>query len=196
MTEPQGLDNLKRIWQGQPTEDTKLTLEQVREKARSFQLQKRVAGLVALPISIGLTILFSRGLARAWVEHRPGGLILIPFLVFCLHSVYHSIILIGTRRIAANAGFKTSLEAYRSHFERERYVTPRAWIIVGLMMLAGTISALGLWIQLPVFPVKDAVEFGFGYVLIGLITYVGIRFKYRQIDHALHLVEGLERDIG
>ena len=105
---------------------TKLTLEQVREKVRSVQLQKRVTGFVMLPIAVGITIFLGRFLAQAWAEHRPAWL-LIVLVAVCLHGVYHSITLIRTRRTDANAGFENSLDAYRAHFALERALTPRGW---------------------------------------------------------------------
>jgi hypothetical protein len=194
VTQPNGLDDFKRIWRGQSTEDTKLTLEQVRQKARSLQLRRQVIGFVLLPFSIVMTILFSWLMWRAWVEHRPGGLLLIPIVV-CLQGIPLSIKLIRTRRIAADAGFKTSVEVYRAQFELERALTPRVWGSFGALMLAGAIGAVDLWIQSPVFPAWDAAEFGVGYILIGVIVYLAIRYKNRQIDRALHIVHGLEQDI-
>lgn len=62
-------------------------------------------------------------------------------------------------------------------------------------MLAGVSAVLYLWFQSPVFPARDAFEFAFGAVLIGVLVYLGIRHKNRQIDKALRVVDGLERDI-
>jgi hypothetical protein len=194
MTEQSPLDDFKRIWRGQSTEDTKLTLEQVREKARGFQVLKRAVGFVMLPFSVVMTIFFSRGMARAWMEHRPGGLLLIPIGV-CLQLIYLSISLTRARSVAPDAGFRTSLEVYRAHFELERALTPRVFGLFGLLMLAGAIGAVDLWMQSRVFPAWDAADFSLGYVLIGVIVYFSIRYKYRQIDHALHMAEGLEKDI-
>jgi hypothetical protein len=194
MTEPQGLDNLKRIWQGQSTEDTKLTLEEVRERAQRFQLEKRVAGWIILPASLLMTSFFIRLFVQAWREHRPGGAMLIPIVV-CLNLLYVSILFIRSRKLASDAGLRTSLETYRAHFEQERALTPRVWGSFGAMMLLGAIGALNLWMQARVFPTRFAIQFGIAYVLIGVIGYLGIRYKYRQIDQALRMVDGLERDI-
>jgi hypothetical protein len=194
MTEPQNLNDFKRIWQGQSTEDTKLTLEQVREKARSYQSQKRVGGLISLPISIFLTILFSRTMVRAWMEHRPEGETLIPILVG-LWLIHRSIMWIGSRKLAPNAGFRTSLEVYRAHFEQVRALIPWIWGSMIAIMVATTIGAINLWMQSPVFHAWDVAQFGLAYALIGVIIYLGVRYKYRQIDQALHMVEGLDRDI-
>ena len=194
MTEPQGLDNIKRIWQGQSTEDTKLTLEQVREKARSYQSKKRIGGFIMLPLSIFLTILFSRAMAGAWMEHRPEGEVLIPILVGLL-LIYRSIMLIRSRKLAPNAGFSTSLEVYRAHFEQVRALVPWVWGSMIAIILATTIGAMNLWMQSPVFHPWDVAQFGLAYALIGVIVYFGVRYKQRQIDQALRMVEGLERDI-
>jgi hypothetical protein len=194
MTEPQGLDNLKRIWQGQSTEDTKLTLEEVRERAQRFQLEKRVVGWIMLPLSLFMTSFFIRLMVQAWMEHRPGGAILIPIVV-CLNLLYVSIMFIRSRKLASDAGVRSSLEAYRAHFEQERTLIPRVWGSFGAILLLGAIGALDLWMQARVFPIGAAVQFGIALALMGVIGYLGIRYKNRQIDHALHLVDGLERDI-
>ena len=119
MTEPQGLDNWKRIWQSQSREDTKLTLEQVREKARSLQLQRRTVGWALLSIAILMMTFYIRLMVRTLAEHRPGGVILIP---------------------------------------------------IGVCILYICISVI-------------------------FLVYLGIRHKSRQINQALRMVDGLERDV-
>lgn len=194
MTGPDRMDDFKRIWQGQDTEDTKLTLEQVREKAGGFQSQKRVVGWVTLPFTTGITIFFSWLLLRAWMEHRPEVVMLIPIFV-CLNFVYFSISLIRSPKVDPGTGFKTCLDVYRAHFEQERTLRRRVWLPIGLMLLAIAIGAVNVWRQSPIFPIRDAAQLGLGYILIVGLLYLGGRYKDRQIDRALHMVEGLERDI-
>jgi hypothetical protein len=147
-----------------------------------------------LPLSIFLTILFSRALVRAWMEHRPEGETLIPILVG-LWLIYMSIMFIRSRKLAPNAGFSTSLEVYRAHFEQVRALIPWVWGSMIALMLATTIGAINLWVQSPVFHAWDVAQFGLAYALIGVIIYIGVRYKHRQIDQALRMVDGLERDI-
>src|SRR5262245_35231177 len=147
-----------------------------------------------MPFSIVMTIFFSWLMWRAWVEHRPGGLLLVPIVV-CLQGIPLSIMLIRTRRIPVDAGLKTSLEVYRAQFELERALIPRVWGSFGAVMLMGAIGAVDVWIQSPVFPTWDAAEFGVGYILIGVLVYLAIRYKNRQIDWAIHIVHRLEQDI-
>jgi hypothetical protein len=124
-----------------------------------------------------MTIFFRWLSVRAWVEHRPGGLLLIP-IIACLQFIPISILVIRRPRVLPTAGYSTALKVYAlisnwSGIWRHNYGVPLArW------MPGGAIGAVDLCTQAPVFHVWDAAEFGLAYV-----------YKKRQIEQALQMIE-------
>jgi hypothetical protein len=111
-----------------------------------------------------------------------------------LYFVYLSIKMIRNRAVATDAGFRTSLDLYRSHYEWERRMISRIWGAVEILMFLAAITAIDRWMEMARFPTADATQVGLAYLLFWAVAFVIIRQHHRTIDRALHMVDGLEND--
>ena len=120
----------KKIWQDQPTEPIKMSLDEIRRKAQTLQTKSRLKVLAAMLIGLFLCIAFARmAVVVEDVIPRIGWGMLS---LYGLYGVYHAFRWIWPGRLAADATFSTSLEFYRKELERQRDYSWRLWRRSGL----------------------------------------------------------------
>lgn len=115
----------KKIWQDQPTEPIKMSLEEIRRKAQKLQMKGRLRVLAAMIIGLFLCIAFAR--MAAVVED------LIPRIgwgmmsLWGLYGAYAAYKWIWPGRLAEDATLSTSLDFYRGELERKRDYDRHVW---------------------------------------------------------------------
>jgi hypothetical protein len=156
------INDPQKIWQDQPTEAMKMSLDEIRRRAQKLQTKGRLAALSTIVIGLVLCVLFALSSARPQeVVGRIGWGMLS---LWGLYSAYQAYKWIWPGRLAADATFGTSLDFYRSELERSRDYGRQVWRRAGLtfcfaglalVILPGLIGALRtprlLWNVVPFF---------------------------------------------
>src|SRR6266849_6558943 len=108
----------KKIWQDQPTEPIKMSLDEIRRKAQKFQTKSRLKVLAGMVIGLFLCVSFARMSAKVPdLVPRIGWGVLSLWALYCACQAYKWI---WPRRLAEDATLSTSLDFYRSELERRR----------------------------------------------------------------------------
>jgi FtsH-binding integral membrane protein len=135
------LKDPKKIWQDQPTEPIKMSLEEVRRKAQNFQTKSRLKVLAAMVIGLFLCIAFAR--MAAVVEEMIPRIGWGMMSLYGLYGAYAAYRWMWPRRLAEDATLSTSLDFYRSELERKRDYERHIWRRSGLTFcFAGVALAL------------------------------------------------------
>lgn len=131
----------KKIWQDQPTEPIKMSLEEIRRKARKFQAKGRLKVLAAMVIGPFVCVASAHMAAGVQdVVPRIGWGVLS---LWGLYGAYATYKWIWPRRLAEDATLSTSLDFYRSELERRRDYERHIWRRSGLTFcFAGVALAL------------------------------------------------------
>jgi hypothetical protein len=187
----------KQIWQNQPTEPIRMSLDEIRRRAHNLETKDRLAALVYMALALGLCVFFGLSFARTpYLVTRIGWAVLS---LWCLYSVYHGYKWIWPRRLAADATFSASLIFYRNELERKRDYVRHAWRRAGL-----TWCFVGLAIVL-VPPLIQALETAPPLLVKALRFFVllGIWFalffpmkkrKQNKLQREIDELNGLERE--
>jgi hypothetical protein len=185
---PDEFSDPKKIWQNQPTEATKMSLDEIRSKARRVQRRAQAAAILWVVIGLALCVAF----AHSFVKDQ-GLLLRIGWGILSLWSLYgayHAYKWIWPGSLAEDGTLRTSVDSYRSELERQRDYGLHIWRRSGL-----TFCFLGLaFVVLP--PIikalatprllKNAVPF-FVLLLLWFIAFYfqrkrGQRRLQREID--------------
>jgi FtsH-binding integral membrane protein len=119
------LNDPKKIWQEQPTEPIKMSLEEIRRKAHKLQTKSRLKVVAAMAIGLFLCIAFARmAVVVEDVIPRIGWGMLS---VYGLYGAYAAYKWIWPGRLAEAATLCTSLDFYRSELERKRDYERHIW---------------------------------------------------------------------
>jgi hypothetical protein len=122
---PDEFPDPKKIWQEQPTEATKMSLEEIRRKAHQFHSRSRLKALTAIVIGIALCGVFAAVSAKAqYLVLRIGWGILSLWGVYGAWMAYKWV---WPSNLAEDAAVTTSLEFYRNELERRRDYTRHIW---------------------------------------------------------------------
>jgi hypothetical protein len=124
------MNDPRRIWQDQPTEVMKMSLDEVRRRAQKLELRDRLSTLASIVIGFFLFFLciwFAR--IGAGLAPRIGWAMLS---LWALYYVYQAYKWVWPGRLAADATFSTSLEFYRKELERKRDYGRHIWRRAGL----------------------------------------------------------------
>jgi hypothetical protein len=213
MTQLGAEDEFKRIWQTQPQEKMKMSLEQIREKGLRLQRMRRLVGWTTLPVFLLCTLFFVWVLIRAaagplWIAAygaSSGGRLLwiaidrlpiIPIGVG-IYLIHLSIsFFIRTKTHASGSGPKTSVVAYRAYLEWERSVQRRIVAVLAISMIGFLLDATGWWMSVSAFPLQDALQFGLAYGLIGILIYIGCRHHRFKLRREFRMLDALEAGNG
>jgi hypothetical protein len=156
------MNDPQKIWQDQPTEAIKMSLDEIRRRAQKLQTKGRLAALSTIVIGLVLCVFFALSSARPQeVVGRVGWGMLS---LWGLYAAYQAYKWIWPGRLAADATFSTSLDFYRSELERSRDYARHVWRRAGLtfcfaglalVVIPGLIGALRnprlLWNVVPLF---------------------------------------------
>jgi hypothetical protein len=127
---PDEFPDPKKIWQEQPTEATKMSLEEIRRKAHQFHSRGRLKALTAIVIGIALCGVFAVTFAKPqYLVLRIGWGILS---LWALYGAYQAYKWIWPSSLAADATLSTSLEFYRRELEKRRDYLRHIWRRSGL----------------------------------------------------------------
>jgi hypothetical protein len=135
------MNDPKKIWQDQPTEPIKMSLDEIRRKAQKLQTQGRLKVLAGMVIGLFLCVAFARMSAKVPdVVPRIGWGVLSLWALYCAYQAYKWI---WPRRLVEDATLSTSLDFYRSELERRRDYERHIWRRSGLTFcFAGLALAL------------------------------------------------------
>jgi hypothetical protein len=121
----------KQIWQTQPTEQMRMSLEEIRRKARALQTKARLSALTQVVIGIALCIFFGWTCARARdVVPRIGWGVLSVWGIYGAFQAYRWV---WPSSLATDAPLSTSLAFYRRELERQRDYERQIWVKSGLI---------------------------------------------------------------
>jgi hypothetical protein len=124
------MNDPKKIWQSQPTEAIKMSLDEIRRKAQKLQTKARMSALVTIVIGLVLCVFFGRAFAVAQNAVPRIGLGMLS--LWGLYAAYQAYKWTWPGRLAADATFSTSLDFYRSELERSRDYGRQVWRRAGL----------------------------------------------------------------
>jgi hypothetical protein len=127
---PDEFSDPKKIWQSQPTEATKMSLDQVRRKARKLQTRARAAAVLWIVIGLALCVAFAHSFFK-----DQGLLLRIGWGILSLWSLYgayHAYRWIWPGNLTDDGTLRTSVDSYRSELERQRDYGLHIWRRSGL----------------------------------------------------------------
>jgi hypothetical protein len=191
------IDDLKVIWQNQPTGTSAMTVKLIRSKARELRAKTRrqLLGTVAGPLAAAFFYAF--GIR----EFPPLEHVLHPLFAFAL--VWSLVGLYFLNRgmwstvMPGDAGLSTGLEFCRGEIERRRYLLRR----VLLWSLGPVLLAIGTFIlALAMIGTKDRGLLPNGLpflalVVVWIIGYFAIRMReQRDLKREIDELNDLERD--
>lgn len=124
------MNDPRKIWQDQPTEAMKMSLDEIRRRAQKLQAKNRISALVTIVIGFVLCVWFARACAGTQDAVPRIGLGMLS--LWGLYAAYQAYKWIWPGRLAANATFSTSLDFYRWELERRRDYARHIWRRAGL----------------------------------------------------------------
>jgi hypothetical protein len=124
------MNDPKKIWQDQPTEAIRMSLNEIRRKAHKLQMKARLAALAWFVMGLVLCVFFARTSANAHgvVERIGWGMLSL----WGLYGAYQAYKWIWPGSLAANATMSTSLDFYRRELERRHDYVQHVWRRSGL----------------------------------------------------------------
>ncbi len=165
-----------------------MSLEEIRTKSRQLEVYRRRVGWAILPISVLFTLF---GLIKMNTQITlPDKGIQVAATGFMAFLAYVSVSLIRARTTPPDAGLKTSVDAYRTHFEWERTMFPRVFGGFGLLTVA--VNA-GLWIG-KAFSTRDVLESLSGGALLGIVIYIAYRHNRSKLNREFRMLDSLETE--
>lgn len=119
------LDNPQKIWQSQPVEGTKMSVETIRLRAGKFERRIIRKNLRESIIGLGVIALFSYYLAKSdQMVFRVTWALFIAGMVWIIINLFRK----GTpKNMPADMGSSSSLEFFRSELERQRDLVQDVW---------------------------------------------------------------------
>jgi hypothetical protein len=124
------LKDPKKIWQDQPTEPIKMSLNEIRRKAEKFQTKSRLKVLTGMVIGLFVCVAFARmAVVVEDVIPRIGWGMLSVWGLYCAYQTYRWMC---PKRLAEDATLSTSLDFYRSELEKRRDYERHIWQRAGL----------------------------------------------------------------
>ncbi len=193
---PDEFPDPQKIWQEQPTEATKMSLEEIRRKAHQFHTRSKLKVLAAIVLGIVLCGVFAAVSAKAqYLVLRIGWGILSLWGVYGAWMAYKWV---WPSNLAEDAALGTSLEFYRNELERRRDYTRHIWrnsalwlCFVGLAFLV--LPVLGMALKNPRL-LLNAIPF---FVLLAawFVAFVFLRRRDRQwLQREIDELRALQRE--
>jgi uncharacterized membrane protein len=124
------MNDPQKIWQDQPTEKMKMSLDEIRRKAQKLQTKARLEALAWIVIGLVLCVLFAHSCARAQAVVARIGWGMLS--LWGLYGAYQASKWIWPGSLAAHATMNTSLDFYRRELERRHDYVQHVWRRAGL----------------------------------------------------------------
>ena len=124
------MNDPRNIWQNQPKEPFKMSVDEMRLKAHRFQMKARLAVASAITTGLSVCVFFAWSCIRAHeVLPRMGFGLLSLWGIYVAYQAYKWI---WPRSLPPDAAISTSLEFYRTELERRRDYSRHVWRRSGL----------------------------------------------------------------
>jgi hypothetical protein len=171
----------RKIWQDQHMETPKMSLDEIRRRARKLEEKGRLEAIVLIAVGLLLCPFFGWTAVRVTETIPRIGWSVLS--LWCLYCVWRGYRWVWPRTAATDSPSETSLEFYRSELEKQRDLNQHLWRRSGLVWLFAGLAliiapAIKQW-------AKNGVPF---FVLLG-IWFVSFFFIRR------HKVRSLQREI-
>ncbi len=143
------MNDPQKIWQDQPTEPIKMSLDEIRRRMQKFQTKGRLT--VALSFVIGLFLCVAFALTFAKMHELVSRIGLGVLSLWVLYFIYATYKWIWPAKLADEAALSTSLEFYRRELEKKRDYNRHVWrrsglpfcfVGMALLIMPGLIQAL------------------------------------------------------
>jgi len=190
-------DELKAIWQSQPTGTSTMTMKLIRSKARDLQAKTRrqLLGTVAAPLAAAF--LYAFGIREFPALEQVLHPLFAFTLVWSLVGLYFLNRGMWSTVMPGDAGLSTGLEFCRGEIERRRYLLRR----ILLWSLGPMLLAIGTFIlALAMIGTKDRGLFPNGLpflalVVVWILGYFVMRAReQRELKRELDELNDLEKD--
>ena len=188
------MNDPQKIWQDQPTEAIKMSLEEIRRKAHRLQTKARLAALAWIVMGLAICVLFARSSAKAHaaVERIGWGMLSL----WGLYGAYQAYKWIWTGTLAADATLSTSLDFYRRELERRHDYARHIWRRSGLTLCFGGLALVIIPELIGVLRsprlLLNAVPF-FVLLAIWLVVFFSLRKRnQRQLQREIDELKALE----
>lgn len=187
-------DDPKNIWLNQPTEQSTMTLELLRQKARKLHARTRrqLLGTLAVPLSIGFFYAFA-------MKQFPQQPVLQPLFAFALTWSLAGLYFLNRGKwsgaIPEDMGFSAGIEICRREIARRRDYCRRVllWSLGPVILAIGTfILALAIVAGRGIFP--NAMPF-ITLVAVWIAAYffiIRVRER-RELQHEIDELDDIER---
>jgi uncharacterized membrane protein YfcA len=135
------MNDPRTVWQNQPKEPFKMSADEMRLRARRFQMKARFKVVYLIAIGLSICVFFGWNFIRAQeLLSRMGYGVLSAWGIYAAYQAYKWI---WPSNLPPDATVSTSLEFYRSELERRRDYERHVWRRSGL-----TFCFLGLTLAL------------------------------------------------
>jgi hypothetical protein len=135
------MNDPRNIWQNQPKEPFKMSVDEMRLRAQRFQTKARIQVVYSIMAGLSVCVFFAWNCIRAHELLSWIGFGLLS--VWGIYAAYQAYKWIWPSNVRPDAPVKTSLEFYRSELERRRDYRLHVWRRSGL-----TFCFLGLALAL------------------------------------------------
>ena len=186
----------KKIWQNQPTERIKMSLDEIRRKAQKLYAKARMAAIAWIAIGIFLSVAFGRASAgaREMLPRIGWGVLSL----WGLYGAWQAYRWIWPGRLAPGATLSTSLDFYRKELERQRDYGRQIWrrsglaaafLGVGLVVAPGMIQVVKTPRLLP-----NVAPF-FVLLIVWLVSFLVLRKRNQQnLQREIDELNALEKE--
>jgi hypothetical protein len=124
------MNDPRKIWQNQPTEAIKMSLDEIRRKAQKLQMKARLAALAWFVMGLLLCVFFARSSVKADAVVTRIGFGMLS--LWGAYGAYQGYKWIWPGTLAADATLSTSLNFYRKELERRHDYVQHIWRRAGL----------------------------------------------------------------
>jgi uncharacterized membrane protein YfcA len=124
------MNDPRSVWQNQPKEPFKMSVDEMRFRAHRFQMKARLTAATTITSALLVCAFFGWSFARTHELVPRMGYALISLCgIFMAYSTYKWV---WPSNLPADAPVSTSLEFYRSELERRRDYRGHIWLRTGL----------------------------------------------------------------
>jgi hypothetical protein len=190
-------NELRKIWQSQPTEPSLMTLEKIRQKVRELHAKTRrqLMGTLAGPLAAGFFFAFGMKEFPS-LQH-----VLQPLFAFALAWSLVGLYFLNrgmwSGAVPADMGFSTGVESCRREIERRRYLLGRVllWsfgpVLLSICTFILALAMIGTGVR-GIFP--NAIPF-LTVVVIWIVGYFIARLReQRELQRELDELKNIERE--
>jgi hypothetical protein len=127
------MNDPQKLWQSQPTEPIKMSLDDIRRKVKTFQSKQRLAAISWMVIAPIMCAFFARTLLNT-----PGVISRVGLGIVCcwtLYGAFQAYRYLWPRPLADDATYQTSLDFYRAELNKKQNYARNIWQKMGLTWL-------------------------------------------------------------